>query len=136
MLQSAELFNGPGNDAGRETVDQIEAPALGRTRSFYLANREFAAHDPQILSSALSALGDTARWAESHRAQVARSLAEVTGLDLATQTIAANRSGFAIGKLTDEIVATQQAVADRFHELGLIPRPVVVRDAVWLPPQS
>jgi len=123
-----------GQRQGGQTL--IEAPALGRTSSFYLANREFAARNPQILSSALSALGDTARWAESHRDQVARSLAEVTGLDLATQTIAANRSGFAIGTLTDEIVATQQAVADRFHKLGLIPRPVVVRDAVWLPPQS
>jgi len=33
-------------------------------------------------------------------------------------------------------VSTQQAVADRFYKLGLIPKPIVVRDAVWVPPQS
>ena len=41
-----------------------------------------------------------------------------------------------IGHLDDEIIATQQAVADRFHKLGLIPKQVVVRDAVWRPVQT
>ena len=69
-------------------------------------------------------------------AWTAASLAAVTGVDLETQTIAANRSTFAIGALTDDIIANQQAVADRLFRTGLIPRPVVVRDAAWFPPQS
>jgi NitT/TauT family transport system substrate-binding protein/sulfonate transport system substrate-binding protein len=48
----------------------------------------------------------------------------------------ASRSSFAIGTLTDDIIENQQAVADRLFRLGLIPQPVVVRDAVWFPPQS
>jgi sulfonate transport system substrate-binding protein len=67
---------------------------------------------------------------------VAKSLAEVTGVDLEIQTIAANRSSFAIGKLTDDIIATQQTVADRFYKLGLIPKPIVVREAVWTSTQT
>ncbi|HEX9590672.1 MAG TPA: sulfonate ABC transporter substrate-binding protein, partial [Bradyrhizobium sp.] len=43
----------------------------------------------------------------------------------------ANRSSFAVGPITDDIVATQQGVADRFFKLGLIPKPVEVYDAVW-----
>jgi sulfonate transport system substrate-binding protein len=38
--------------------------------------------------------------------------------------------------VTDEIVTTQQAVADRFHRLGLIPKPIAVRDIVWRHTQS
>jgi sulfonate transport system substrate-binding protein len=33
--------------------------------------------------------------------------------------------------VTDEIITTQQGVADRFHKLGLIPKAIAVRDIVW-----
>ena len=46
----------------------------------------------------------------------------MTGVDLEIQTFAAQRSSFAIGRIDDGIVTTQQAVADRFHKLGLIPK--------------
>ena len=59
------------------------------------------------------------------------ALAAVTGVPLEIQTVAANRASFLIGPVTDEIVTTQQAVADRFHKLGLIPKPIAVRDIVW-----
>ena len=78
----------------------------------------------------------TAKWAESHRDEVAQSLSTVTGIPLDIQTIAAKRSAFAVGPVTEDIIATQQGVADRFYKLGLIPKPVVVRDAVWNPVAS
>lgn len=113
-----------------------EASQIGKTNSFYLANRDFAARSPQLLSLVIDTLAKTADWAEAHRDQVGRALAEVTGVDLDIQTMAARRSSFAIGKLSDDIIATQQAVADRFYRLGLIPRPIVVREAVWTASQS
>ena len=118
---------------GRVLVNSSE---IGKTNSFYIANRDFAARAPQLVSGIIDVLAKTADWAEAHRDQVGRVLAEVTGVDLDIQTIAARRSSFAIGKLTDDVVATQQAVADRFFRLGLIPRPVAVREAVWTPSQS
>ena len=63
-------------------------------------------------------------------------LSAVTGIPLDIQTIAANRASFVIGPITDDIVATQQGVADRFHKLGLIPKPIVVRDIVWSAAQT
>jgi sulfonate transport system substrate-binding protein len=109
----------------------VQTSEIGKTNSFYIGNRDFAAREPQLLREVLDTLADTAKWAESNRDKVAKALAEVTGVDLAIQTVAANRSSFAVGKLTDEIIATQQAVADRFQKLRLIPRPITIRDAVW-----
>lgn len=109
---------------------------IAKTNSFYLANKDFATKHPIVLRSAIDSLAETAAWAEDHRGEVAKSLSEVTGLELDIQTIAANRSSFAIGKVTDEIIATQQGVADRFFKLGLIPKAIVIKDAVWSPPQS
>ena len=59
------------------------------------------------------------------------ALAAVTGVPLEVQTVAANRASFAIGPVTEEIIETQQAVADRFFKLGLIPKQIAVRDIVW-----
>jgi sulfonate transport system substrate-binding protein len=118
-----------GEKAGGKIL--VQAHELAKTNSFYVGNRDFAARQPRVLREVIDELTRTALWAESNRAQVAKLLAEVTGLDLEIQTIAANRSSFAIGKLTDDIIATQQAIADRFYKLSLIPKHITVRNAIW-----
>jgi sulfonate transport system substrate-binding protein len=114
----------------------VNASEVGRTNSFFIANREFAQRNRALLQQINDVIAATAKWAEDHRGEVAQSLSAVTNIPLDIQTAAANRASFAIGPITDEIVNTQQAVADRFHQLGLIPRQIVVRDAVWKPTQA
>jgi sulfonate transport system substrate-binding protein len=114
----------------------VNASDIGKTNSFYIANRDFAKNHGPVLQQIIDVTTSTAAWAESHRAEVAESLSAVTGIPVDIQTVAANRSSFAVGPITDDIIATQQAVADRFFKLGLIPRPIVVRGAVWKPAQT
>jgi sulfonate transport system substrate-binding protein len=114
----------------------VNASEITKTNSFYIANRDFAKNHGATLQQIIDVTSSTAKWAETHRDEVAKSLSAVTGIPLDIQIVAANRSSFAVGPVTDDIVATQQGVADRFFKLGLIPRPVVVRDAVWKPVQT
>ena len=114
----------------------INAYEVAKTNSFYLANRDFANANVRETRDVIDGLAEAARWAEAHRADVAASLAAVTGVPLEVQTVAANRASFAIGPVTEEIIVTQQAVADRFHKLGLIPKKITVRDIVWRPAQT
>jgi sulfonate transport system substrate-binding protein len=114
----------------------VNASEITKTNSFYIANRDFAKNHGSILQQIVDVTSSTAKWAEANREEVAKSLSAVTGIPLDIQTVAANRSAFAVGPITDDIVATQQGVADRFFKLGLIPKPVVVRDAVWKPVQT
>jgi sulfonate transport system substrate-binding protein len=109
----------------------VNASDVTKSNSFYIANRDFAKNHGAVLQQIIDVTTATAKWAEAHRDEVAKSLSAVTGIPLDIQTVAANRSAFAVGPITDDIIATQQGVADRFFKLGLIPRPVVVRDAVW-----
>jgi sulfonate transport system substrate-binding protein len=111
----------------------VNASEIIKTNSFYIANRDFAKSYGPVLQQIIDVTSSTAKWAEAHRDEVAKSLSAVTGVALDIQTVAANRSSFAVGPIADDIVATQQGVADRFFELGLIPKPVVVRDIVWRP---
>jgi sulfonate transport system substrate-binding protein len=114
----------------------INASEVAKTNSFYLANRDFANTHVRETREVIDGLAEAARWAEANRAEVASALAAVTGVPLEVQTVAASRASFLIGPVTDEIVTTQQAVADRFHKLGLIPKPIAVRDIVWRHTQS
>ena len=109
----------------------VNAEDITKTNSFFIANRDFAKSHGAVLQQIIDVTAQTAKWAEAHRDEVAKSLSAVTGIPLDIQTVAANRQSFAIGPVTDDIVVTQQGVADRFFKLGLIPKPVVVRDAVW-----
>jgi len=114
----------------------VNAHEVTKSNSFYIANRNFANNHGSVLRQIIDVTTATAKWAEAHRDEVAKSLSAVTGIPLDIQTIAANRASFNVGLVTDDIIATQQGVADRFYKLGLIPKPVVVRDAVWRPVQT
>ena len=114
----------------------VNTSDIGKTNSFHIANRDFAKSRGPVLQQIIDVTASTAKWAEAHRDEVAKSLSAITGIPIDIQTVAADRSSFAVGPITDDIVATQQGVADRFFKLGLIPKPIVVRDAVWKPVQS
>jgi sulfonate transport system substrate-binding protein len=109
----------------------VNASEVTKTNSFYIANRDFARNHGPLLQQIVDVTASTAKWAEAHRDEVAKSLSAVTGIPLDIQTVAANRSAFAVGPITDDVIATQQGVADRFFKLGLIPKPIAIREIVW-----
>lgn len=98
---------------------------------FFLANREFTNAHADIVALLNQTFASEARWANSHHDEVAKSLAASTGVDPAIVKIFVDRSNFEVTPVTDAHVAEQQRTADRFHKLGLIPKPLNVRDIVW-----
>lgn len=114
----------------------INAYEVAKTNAFFIANRDFGSRQPGALREVIAGLATAATWAENNREAVAKSLHEITGVPLDIQTLAAGRASFAIGPVTDGIIETQQGVADRFHKIGLIPKPISVRDIVWKTPQT
>jgi sulfonate transport system substrate-binding protein len=99
--------------------------------SFFLVNSGFAAKHPEMLAAINGAVATTTTWADQHRNQVAAILAEASGVDLAAEQRAVDRAEFTFGPLNNDVLAQQQAVADRFQKLGLIPAPIRIRDIVW-----
>src|ERR1700724_885495 len=87
---------------GRILVDAAE---ITKANSFYIANRDFAKNHGAVLQQIIDVTTATAKWAETHRDEVAKSLSAVTGIALDIQTIAANRSAFAVGPITEDIIA-------------------------------
>ena len=99
--------------------------------TYFLANRDYAKSNADTINITIDALGEAAKWSAANRDKVAAALHEVTGVPLEAQTLAANRSEFGITRIDDKIVASQQETADRFYRLGLIPKQISIKDAVW-----
>lgn len=112
----------------------VRSPDVLQVNTYFLANRDFAAAYPETVTTVTAQLAVAADWADKNRDKVAAALHEVTGVPLDAQTLAANRAEFGIFPISDEIIANQQATADRFHRLGLIPNAISIADAVWTPP--
>jgi sulfonate transport system substrate-binding protein len=104
------------------------------SNSFYIANSVFAAKYPKVLLAAIDELAKIFDWADHNRDKLAETVAAVIGIDIEAERVAVNRARLGIHTITPDIVAQQQAIADTFLKLGLIPKPIVVRDAVWSPP--
>jgi aliphatic sulfonates family ABC transporter substrate-binding protein len=108
----------------------IDAKAM-QQNSFFLANSDFIAKHADVVAALNEEVAKATKWAGEHRDETAALFAEASGVDLAAQQRAVARAEFSFGPLDDKAIAQQQAVADRFYRLGLIPTPVAVRDIVW-----
>lgn len=106
------------------------------SNSFYLASKAFADAHPDVLKAAVEELAAVAGWASEHKDDLAAISSEATGIDFAAQQAAINRYRIEVRPLSDAVVAQQQAIADTFAGLGLIPKPVNVRDIVWNAPTN
>lgn len=106
------------------------------SNSFYLANKAFSEAHPDVLKAAVEELAKVAEWASRNKGDLAAISAEATGVDLAAQQAAIGRYRIEVRPLSDTIVAQQQAIADTFAQLGLIPKPVNIRDIAWTAPTN
>ena len=101
--------------------------------TFLLVSRAAARANPELVGLAIHALGESGAWAEAHRDALAQVLSDTTGVPLETMRRAVARAHYGFTPMDTGIVAEQQAVADRFRRLRLIPAQIVVADAIWHP---
>ena len=102
-----------------------------KPNAFYIANSDFVEKYPSLVAKLNTTFASEGVWANEHHENVAKAQADATGVDIEAVRRFVDRSNFRVVPLDAEIVASQQAVADRFAKLGLIPKPVNVSDIVW-----
>lgn len=117
-----------------EATSNARSIANGETanhtnRSFYLAARPFATDRQNELRAILDTLMESDAWAAENPEEVAAMVAAETGIDETTLLKVEKRTAYGIEPVTEAIVAEQQALADMFLDLGLIPERVDVVSA-------
>ncbi|WP_186155223.1 sulfonate ABC transporter substrate-binding protein [Burkholderia gladioli] len=104
---------------------------LTATYNFYEATRDFAAAHPEVVGAVLRQLRETGLWVNAHPAETAAIIAPKVGLDTALVETWFKRVPFGAVPIDERIVASQQAVADAFYGVKLIPRKLEVAENVW-----
>jgi sulfonate transport system substrate-binding protein len=99
--------------------------------SFYEATSDFAQQHPDIIGALLGQLRTTGQWVNQHPDETAALIAPKVGLDQKLVETWVRRSPYGTTAVTDEIVRSQQGVADAFYGAHLIPQKITVRDNVW-----
>jgi sulfonate transport system substrate-binding protein len=116
---------------GKTRVIAWQGDVLKDSAGFLLANTAFAKSNPEHVKALVAGSIEAGNWAKANLGEVSKSLATATGMPLdVVEEVNAN-AGFDVGPLTPAILDSQQRTADRLFALGVLPKRVAIREAVW-----
>ena len=108
-----------------------DAQGVVPNRSFYLSRRDFANSHAAALNVAVAQVTAMDAWIPANKAAVAQEIAPVVGLPASVLLTTFERATYGDSKITPDVLADQQKLADLFYKLNLIPNPITVSDAAW-----
>jgi sulfonate transport system substrate-binding protein len=121
-------------------IGQIDARILlngegtAENYNFYLSTSKFAKNHPEVLKWTLEEIKVTGNWVSAHFDDAAVILAPQIGLSQEITREALKHYGYGVTfPLSEKVIANQQAIADAFFALKLIPAKLDVQSVVWKP---
>jgi sulfonate transport system substrate-binding protein len=99
--------------------------------AFYIVGADFVEKYSALVARLDSVFAAEGVWANAHHEEVAQAQAAATGVDIEAIRRFVDRSNYKVIPVDDAVIKSQQAVADRFSRVGLIPKPVKVAGIVW-----
>ncbi len=113
-----------------DTRTIVNGTDFSENRTFYFATDELVNDNPEVVSIILEELQNVDQWSNENKEEVAEILAEQLGLDGEPLELANNRRTFGVESMKEEIIDSQQRLADVFYESGLLENDIQVEDAV------
>ncbi|WP_434802657.1 sulfonate ABC transporter substrate-binding protein [Paracidovorax konjaci] len=106
-----------------------DATGVANNRAFYFTSRDFATRNADVLRIAIDEVNAVDTWISRNKSEAAAELSQVLGLDRSITELFVGRVGYGTRVVTREILAEQQAIADTFFDLKLIPKKLNVLHA-------
>ncbi|ALC90285.1 hypothetical protein AM500_11195 [Bacillus sp. FJAT-18017] len=106
-----------------------DGEGLTTDRDFLLASTEFAKHK-DIVAEIVDEIEKSSEWANTHHQELVDMLAPILKIDKPSLDMAVKRRVYGVDKMTDLIVGEQQAIADTFYDLKIIPKEIDVTEAL------
>jgi sulfonate transport system substrate-binding protein len=124
FLTIAELTSGGRILEGSEDLTD--------SRSYYLASADFSENHPDVINTILEQIGLATNFVRDNLDEYTDILAEQTGLDKELWTaVYEGREIYDPEPITEDVIASQQEIADKFFELELLPEPIDISEAIW-----
>lgn len=95
---------------------------------FYFSSKKFLTEHAKAVDIVLEALNEADDWTKNNIDAVAEQLSPSVGLPAAVLAVSLKRESYGILPINSEVIASQQRIADTFHALGLLPKPITVSD--------
>jgi len=116
-VKTRTIVNGTGNS---------------ENRTFYFATKDLLDKKPEVAKIILEELQKADQWANENKQEISKILSKELGLDVAPIQKANDRRTFGVQAINDAIVASQQKLADKFVEAGLLTNKISIKDAVHI----
>jgi sulfonate transport system substrate-binding protein len=100
----------------------VDASGVVNNRAYYFTSRDFATKNADVLRIAIEEVNAIDTWVSKNKDAAAAELSAVLGLDKSITDLYLSRARFGTAPVTREILAEQQAIADTFFDLKLIPK--------------
>lgn len=126
-------------EADPDTRILTTAEGVVDSYSFFLANKDFTDENGTVIVNALDELAKVGRSAQDNLDATVKELSEITGVPADITRVALQRRGADLGSVTtvtEAAAAYQQALADEFYNLGIVPKKLTTGDIVWRPKAS
>jgi sulfonate transport system substrate-binding protein len=120
-------FLAAAEQAGARTLANGEG--LVDNHLFYVVRREFAEKSPELVRLALDEYQALSEWESKNAEESAKILAQSSGITYEALLLSEQRHNYGVLPITPEILQKQQAIADAFKKLDLIPKEVRTADA-------
>ena len=105
-----------------------DGTSLVANHQFYFSSKKFLADNGKAVDVVLEALTETDEWTKNHIDEVAAQLSPSVGLPASVLAVSLKRESYGIRPISDEVIASQQRIADTFLALGLVPKAITVSD--------
>ena len=106
-----------------------DAKGVVNNRSYYFSSLPYARQNPDVTKVLIEELSKLDTWGSANRDALAAEFAPLWGLPKPAVDIAVQRSVYGTGPITPAILQEQQAIADTFFDLKLIPKKIRLLDA-------
>jgi sulfonate transport system substrate-binding protein len=95
---------------------------------FYFTSKNFLSNDAKAVDVVLEALNEADDWTKNNIQAVAEQLSPSVGLPASVLALSLKRETYGILPISDDVIASQQRIADTFLSLGLLPKAITVSD--------
>ncbi|HEY7845189.1 MAG TPA: sulfonate ABC transporter substrate-binding protein [Bradyrhizobium sp.] len=105
-----------------------DGTGLVANHQFYFSSKKFLADNARAVDAVLDALNEADDWTKNNIDAVAEQLSPSIGLPAAVLAVSLKRESYGIQPINNDVIASQQRIADTFVALGLVPKAINVSD--------
>lgn len=106
---------------------------------YFLGNGTYTNANPEVIVDVIDELAKVGAAAQANLDDTVKALAQITGVPADITRVTLTRSEADLGKISlvpDAALTYQQALADDFYKLKIVPKQLKVSDIVWHPKAS